>query len=400
MKKIILTNQHVDNRGDESAIIGAIKSLRYYFGLETQITIYLQSGTKQKFLSRDWNVNEKPMIINPLGILEMLIWIILKLIRVDIRNFSSAKLKDFIKDHETADIVISSCGGPYIGDIYINHEYLHIMHLALPLFLKIKTVFFAVSMGPFKNKFMNYFRKKLFQKIGLLILRDSISFDFVKEFVPENKNIYLTTDACLADELNLNKTLKKSNVIGITPLDYKYPLAENAMALKLNYEKTIVGVLDELTNQNPELKVEFFPQLYAKHSDVPFIQKIISKMKFPERTFIFSDQLSGREQQIEIASLEYMIANRYHSAIFACKTNTPVVCIVYEHKAKAFMESVNLGDYCIDIYNLEKQQLLEMVYLLQKNTKIIKEKLPMVMKEMNKLSNKTSELIYDYSVEN
>ncbi len=151
--------------------------------------------------------------------------------------------------------------------------------------------------------------------------------------------------------------------------------------------------------QNPILEVEFFPQLFGNHSDVPFIQKIISDLKFPERTSIFSDKLSGREQQIEIGKLDYMIANRYHSAIFACKVETPVVCIVYEHKARAFMESVNLGDYCVDIYSLEKNNLLNKIYLLQKNSKVIKKKLSIIMDEMENLSKKTSELIYNHYLE-
>jgi colanic acid/amylovoran biosynthesis protein len=399
MKRIILTNQHVDNRGDESATIGAVKSLRKYFGQDTEITAYLQSGTKHKFLPDYCQVNEKPMIIGAFGILEMLIWIIMKLIKIDIRRVCSRRLKEFISTHENADIVISSCGGPYIGDIYINHEFIHIMHLALPLLLYKKTAFFAPSMGPFHNKLMNLFRRKLLKRVGLLILRDSISFNYVKEFLPDNKNIYLTTDASLADELELEKINKRPDTIGITPLDYRYPLSDNKSIMKANYEKVITGVMDELMEQNPELKVEFFPQLFANRTDVPFINKIIGRMKYPERAFIFSDQKSGRDQQIEIASLEYMIATRYHSAIFACRVNTPVVCIAYEHKTTAFMESANLSEYCLDIYKLEESQLLERITLIKKNYQEIKNKLPEAMKELQNLSNKTVKLIFNYAIE-
>lgn len=399
MKRIILTNQHVDNRGDESATIGAVKSLRQYFGQDTEITAYLQSSTKYKFLPDYCQVNEKPMIIGAFGTLEMLIWIIMKLIEIDIRRVCSRRLKEFILTHENADIVISSCGGPYIGDIYINHEYIHIMHLALPLLLNKKTAFFASSMGPFHNKFMNFFRRKLLEKVGLVILRDSISFNYVKEFLPENENIYLTTDACLADELGIEKINKRPNTIGITPLDYNYPLSDNKLIMKANYEKVIAGVLDKLMEQNSELRVEFYPQLFANRTDVPFINKIIGKMKYPERAFIFSDQKSGRDQQIEIASLEYMIATRYHTAIFACKVNTPVVCIAYEHKIIAFLESANLSEYCLDIYKLDESQLFEKITLIKKNYVEIKNKLPAVMRELQNLSNKTAELIFNYAME-
>jgi colanic acid/amylovoran biosynthesis protein len=397
MKRIILTNQHVDNRGDESATIGAVRSLRKNFGQDTAITAYLQSGTKYKFLPDSYEVNGKPMIIAPLGILEMLIWVLFKLVRIDIRGICSRRLKEFIATHENADIVISSCGGPYIGDIYINHEFIHLLHLAIPLLLNRKTVFFAPSMGPFKNKFMNFFRKRILKQVGLIILRDSISFNYVKEFLPGQTNIYLTTDACLADDLGLEGIKKQPDTIGITPLDYNYPLSEDKFALKANYEKVIAGVLDNLMEGNRELRVEFFPQLFAKHTDVPFINKIIGMLKYPERAFIFSDQKSGRDQQLEIATLDFMIATRYHSAIFACKVNTPVVCIAYEHKLVAFMESANLSEYCLDIYKLDQAILLEKIASIEKNAQEIKDKMPPVMKKLNNLSNKTAELIYSYA---
>jgi colanic acid/amylovoran biosynthesis protein len=398
MKRIILTNQHVDNRGDESATIGAVRSLRDNFGKDTEITAYLQSGTRNKFLPDYCEVIGKPMIISPFGVLEMLIWTLFKLAKIDIRGICSRRLKEFITTHENADIVISSCGGPYIGDIYINHEFIHILHLAIPLLLNKKTAFFAPSMGPFHNKFMNYFRRKLLKKVGLIVLRDSISFNYVKKFLPDNKNIYLTTDACLADELGVENINKQANTIGITPLDYNYPLSDNKLILKANYQKVIVGVLDNLMEQNIELRVEFFPQLFAKHTDVPFIKLIIGKMKYPERASIFSDQKSGRDQQMEIASLAYMIATRYHSAIFACKVNTPVVCIAYEHKLVAFMESAHLNEYCLDIYKLDESVLMDRITLIQRNSQIIREKLPEVMKELQTLSNKTAQLIYNYAI--
>jgi len=396
MSKIIITNQHVGNRGDESATIGEITSLRSHFGKDTEIVMYLQSDATNRFLPEDYNVFEKSMLLQMSILIELVLWIAFKLIRIDIRRICSSKLRDFIEDHETANIVISSCGGPYIGDIYINHEFIHILHLALPILLKKKTAFYAVSMGPFQNKFMNFFRKKLLKNVGIISLRDKISFNYVKHLLPEQDNIFLTTDACLADQLNIENPKRTKNLIGMTPLDYNYPNMEDVLDQKREYKTNIVKTLNEKMVKNPKLRIKFFPQLFDTHSDVPFIEEIINLLEFPERTYIFSDQLSGREQQKEISSLEYMIANRYHSAIFACKTHTPVVCIVYEHKAQAFMESVNLGNYCIDIYDLDYKKLLEKLSQVEENEYKLRIELRLKMDKLQKLSQKTAELIFDY----
>jgi len=394
VKRIILTNQHLDNRGDESATIGAINSLRHFFGPDTEISIYLQSGTKYKFLPDYCHVKEKAMIVSLSKIIEMLIWIILKSVGIDIRKICSKNLQEFIIDHETADIVISSCGGPYIGDIYIDHEIVHILHMVLPILLEKNTAFFASSMGPFNNRLMNIFRKAMLRKIGVIVLRDAISYDFVKKFLPENVNVHLTTDACIADHLDLTTIIKKTDTIGITPLEYKYPLSANPTEKQANYEKSIVSALDKLMDENEKLQVEFFPQLYAKYSDVPFIKKIIGDLKFPNRAYIFSDQKSGREQQLEIASLNYMIATRYHSAIFACKTGTPVECIVYEHKARAFMDTIGLGEYCLDIYHISQEEILRKIDLLNKNYMGINSILLTNMKKLESLAFKTAEMVF------
>ena len=52
-----------------------------------------------------------------------------------------------------------------------------------------------------------------------------------------------------------------------------------------------------------------------------------------------------------------MIANRYHSAIFAIKQAVPVVCIAYEHKAKGVMRQAGVEECLIDIGELSFEKL-------------------------------------------
>jgi colanic acid/amylovoran biosynthesis protein len=396
MNRIILTNQHSDNRGDEAATIGSVKSLRRYFGGDAQITMYLQSGTRHKFLPDVYNVMEKPMLIGAWSTLELLIWIVFKAIEIDVRGVCSQRLREFLSAHEQAAVVISSCAGPYIGDIYINHEFLHIAHMAVPILLGKKTAFYAPSMGPFRNKFMNVFRKMMLDRVGVIILRDAPSFDYVKEFLPEHKHVYLTTDSCLADELEPGDGILRTDFIGVTLLDYKYPLAADRRARKERYEQAVVRALNALMEENPHLMVEFFPQLYARHTDLPFIRRIIAKLKNPERTIIFPDGESGREQQREIARLEYMIATRHHAAVFACKVHTPVVCIVYEYKAAAFMKSLGLEEYCVDIYQISADVLLQKIRELKRNSGKIKAEMPAKIRQLSELANTTARLLHEY----
>lgn len=393
MHRIVITNQHSDNRGDESAVIGMVSSLRKQFGDDSEITILLQTKGF-KFLDEKFQVNEKSMLTRIIPFSGLTLWILFKKIGVDIRKVTGKIIREFIDLHDRADIVISSCGGPYIGDIYINHEILHIVHLYLALVLGKKTAFYAPSMGPFKNKLMNPLRRKLLKKVDVIVLRDSVSYEYVRNFIPDKKAVYLTTDSCLADRTPLMETSNQKNMIGITPLDYSYPLREDTQFYKQQYEKVIVQVLNSLMKDNTELRIQFFPQLYGKHTDVPFIKKIIAQLDFPERTIIFPDTKSGQEQQREISTMKYMIATRYHSAIFSAKMKVPVVTIYYEHKAKAFMKSIGLDRYCIDIYSINAIELLEKISSINENYEQIKKQLNEKIPELSAAADRTAEIVY------
>ena len=357
--KIILTNQHCDNRGDESATIGLIEQIYNNFGNDAKI-VMLKQTQKHQFIQKKYGITELDMSRSICFLLQICLWIVFKFIKIDIRFILSSKTKNFIKLHKDADIVLSSCGGPYIGDIYFNHEILHILYVLVPQLLGKKVVFAAPSMGPFNIKIANPIRKYILRKADLIVLRDKVSYDYVIKFLKDSKKVVLASDACFANELDGKKlTSERKNIIGFTPLEYKYSASKNPSHEIEKYKRCIVTLFDQLMNEDKDLAIEFFPQLYNKHTDIPLIKDIISRMKYGDRTIIFSDKKSGIEQQKEIATLKLMIATRYHSAVFSCKMGVPVICIAYEHKAVAMMESFKLSECVIDINELNSRLLLD-----------------------------------------
>ncbi len=72
---------------------------------------------------------------------------------------------------------------------------------------------------------MNPVRRSVLKKAALIVLRDSVSFDYVNQFMPQLKNkVFLAADACFAHELdNVVAPENRRNTIGFTPLSYKYP---------------------------------------------------------------------------------------------------------------------------------------------------------------------------------
>ena len=358
-KKIILTNQHCDNRGDESATIGLINQLYNNFGSDSEIIMFKQTPDLQ-FIPSEYHITEQNMKYNFGFLLQCAVWIFFRFLHLDIRFLLSSQFKKFLKLHDDADLVISSCGGPYIGDLYINHEILHIFYILIPELLGKKVFFAAPSMGPFKKRIMNPLRRSILKRSKLIILRDKVSYDYVRAFLPAADKIHLAADACFADEILPKYPLdERQNVIGFTPLEYKYPASSDPDQDRENYKTSLIRLFDDLMDKDLSLKIEFFPQLYNKHSDLPLIHEFQDRMKYSDRTVIFSDQLSGPLQQREIGKTKMMIATRYHSAVFSCKMLVPCLCIAYEHKAFAMMNSFGLSDCVLDINHLTYEQLCE-----------------------------------------
>ncbi len=149
-------------------------------------------------------------------------------------------------------------------------------------------------------------------------------------------------------------------------------------------------------DRDKTLSVEFFPQLYNKHSDIPLIEKFISRMKYPDRTIVFSDKKSGVLQQQEIANMKMMVATRYHSAVFSCKMLVPCLCIAYEHKAFAMMKSFGLDDCTIDINNVSYELLSEKYKHITENYNNVYERQKQHLPEVTANAQKTIRLSKEF----
>ncbi len=393
--RIILTNQHCDNRGDQSATIGLLESIYSQFGNDTKIDMFKQTK-KHRFLTEEYNVAEYDMITQIGGLLQLFFWGLFKAIGADIRKILSQDAKKTISLYEKCDLVLSSCGGAYIGDIYAKHEIVHILYLVIPLLLKKKIVFAAPSIGPFRKKSMNPFRKWILKHAERIVVRDPISYEYVQKFINAPDKIFMAADACFAQRMNNERSLEeRENKIGFTPLDYSYPHAEAPFVEKENYKSSIVRLIDDLMREDETLKFEFFPQLYNEHTDMPLIEEIIGRLKYPERAEVFSNALSGIEQQKEIAKMKMMIATRYHSAVFACKMLVPCVCIAYEHKAEGLMRMFHMEDCLIDIRSVTYELLKEKVEYVEANKERIYQRLNEHSDPVYLAANRTAEIAKD-----
>lgn len=275
--------------------------------------------------------------------------------------------KRVVEAYEEADLILSAPGGPYFGDLYVNHEFVHWFFVWLGSLYAKPLGLYAPSAGPFQKRWMNPVRRRLYKQFDVLCSREAISADFVRQLVGD-VSVHVTADSALQVRVppmsretyfrDDRASLAKRFVVGVSAIDYGYPGASDPEALKKRYFDALVDLVAHVARQR-ESHFLLVPQLHGRfHSDVAFL-KILGDALPPDVSWeIVDDGLSSDVQRQLFGMADMYIASRYHPGIFGASAGVPGVCIYYEHKALGFMQQLGLEDLAFDIRNLDPAALI------------------------------------------
>lgn len=404
--KIVITNSHGDNRGDEVAQRGLINSLGALMpnAKFTVLTVspdglYLQEGVK--ILRTFYASKIKGFMI--------VLWAFFRSLGIRLPTFHIRPL-EVVREMANADIIISAPGGPYFGDLYASHEIReHLFHIFLSKVLRKPVMIYGPSMGPFNSRKRNILRRYLLNKVEIITLRDQISKDYLDTLKLTHPLIYLTADSAFQDTINVEKGIiedimlaekitdhqndipNRKPLVGITPTGSKWNFRNSTTPQKEQerYNKIIAKTTDYLVDKF-DARVVFFSQLYGKTDDIPLINEIISLVDKKDAVRVFSKKWDSEIQQAIISQMDLFLGNRCHSIVFALKGNVPSVCLAYEHKSISLMKTAKLDKYIINITDLTYELLLDKINQVwdqrEEIRRVLKEQIP----EIRKLSLKNS----------
>lgn len=373
--KILIFGQFSNNRGDEAAgramiygILDELPDAKIYSYYCNERLIPVVTGNEKVI-----NIFKKE---KGAGRFVLLLIIQFFLDRIGIRCSVTQGVKKLIELVKDMDIVCLSPGGPYIGDMYdVGSEMLRLMVLLIAQKYKKKTMIYGPSMGPFKTKSLRHlFRKKVLDNTTLITVRDYISFNNLKKIDLKNKNYFCTLDAAIQRRIKTDQAralyqrigldLESNILVGVTPIT----LAWHPKYVKRDAMKKIdTSILHELslaminTQKKLDCKYVFFPQLFGTYTDMPVIRRLMDLLKDDSKCFVLPGNFDSDKQQIMISKLKFFIGMRYHSIVFSAKMCIPSVGIIYEHKAKGFMQRIGMEEYMIDVDSLKADILCKKV---------------------------------------
>ncbi len=308
-----------------------------------------------------------------------------------------------------ADLVIST-GGHHLTDYYFPNkvgvlwEHYFLSQLDTPV------VIYAQTLGPFNRQPYRRMTKITLDKIDLIITRDRKSKSVVNS-LGVSTPVHFTADAAFSMNHQTNREsllkmlesgdmLPNKNDFSVSISVREWNHTDDNMNVD-DYAQTIADVADWLVDKK-NMNVVFASTctgLAGYHKDDRLIAaQVVDLMEHGDRgeVRIVAGEYTPQEIMSIYKQMDLHIGMRMHSNILAMMAETPVVAIQYQFKTRGLMETFGLLDYMIDINDVDKESLQQIVDKAFNDrselTKIIKSELPSIQQE----SQRSAQLIEDH----
>lgn len=387
------------NHGDESAIRSMIYEIKA-IAPEARIKIEFN---QQGVIFPDKNIEvfdgfTIPSIrCNPIGYIGYKLSVISSWRVVALDPLTRQKYDNFINAVKWCDYAIYAPGGPSFGDIYHQYNLVEMMYLihkyGKPYF------FYAPSMGPF-TRHQRHIRTAL-ENSDFICLREATSKQYLKE-AGVNKELLVTLDSAFQFPIDWNAEEKKmekypelkefittGKCVGLTITDLRWHDREINVERENRIKESFEGLVDYLEGEG--YKLLFIPQLFGVDNDSDYMKRFMRN----DNCYIISPNEDCYFQQFLISKLYAVVGMRYHSNIFSAKVGTPFLSVAYEQKMSGFINKAGFGQYCINISDLNRENLLNKFKLLEKNYDEYKTDLQKKRESFISESHKTTEKLFE-----
>ena len=349
---VLVVNQHGDNRGDEAALLAMCSGIEAELG-PTQFTVIHQFN----------NAAAGPMLRPdaqwitlklPIGeAIRLMAYLALRVFRLRPQFLLGSLGQKTIHAYETADVVVSAPGGPYFGDLYIGHEAVHWLYVWIAKLHRVPAMLYATSAGPFHKKWANPFRRYTYRCFSRLFVREEISAGHIRGLFAGRRhgvNIEVSIDSALQVAIApQERQHADAQLIVVSAIHWPYPNDPSPQLRQKEYDTSVIEAVKIFAESRPT-HVVFVPQLYGStHRDTPYLETLARLLPANISCEVLSDTKSSNEQRALFAAADWVIAGRYHPAVFAVSAAVPVLCIAYEHKATGVLQAAGVPDAVMSI---------------------------------------------------
>ena len=298
----------------------------------------------------------------------------------DYHNFEKLYQKDVIKAIDDSDICISVGGDnycyPYCNWLYTLDEYAHQKRK--------RTILWGASLF---DEITDDDLINDLDKFDILVIRESLSYNAVKKYIPENKLIYAPDPAfsMLPQKVNLNAWYRGRKIVAINV---------SPLTVQNEGQKQAIYDLIEYLLKETKYSVLLLPHVTTEDcNDLDILQKLKDKYKQEDRIYLELENYNCQQLKYIISKCKLLVAARTHASIAAYSTGVPTLVIGYSVKSRGLAKDLfgNFKNYVISKDELNSQNLINSFRYIDENQekirKTLNEKIPKIKETSLNLFN-------------
>ena len=291
------------------------------------------------------------------------------------------------------DCIVDLTEGDSFTDIYGDERFITgislknmIVQSDVPLVLGPQTY------GPFKKKHTVELAKHVFEHASLVVARDKLSEDYIKElygipivsttdlaFSLPYHNLQVRDDARICVGINISALLVKE----------KSENTEVAFELRTDYDEYVETLLEWFRNNISRYRVILIPHVVE---DVNPIENLLKKYPEFEKYEFASSPISVKNF---ISSMDIFIGSRMHATIAAVSSGVATIPVGYSRKFRGLFDSIEYP-YNIDLQNIDTIEAINQTVTYVQHFSELKECLKKSQVIINANKKKNKEIFADY----
>lgn len=385
--KILIINQPLNNRGDESAHKALVRELSKSL---PNVIIQIPYPSNRELEMKPFIVKAQNVEYIPIHFFKGIIHIQRVVMRYNL--YSLAKLhpalRQYCKLFSDAEWVICAPGGICLGGF---QNWGHLFFLMLARNCGSKIAYYGRSIGPFPtatplNREFKQLSLDLLSSVDYLSIRDKKSEEIAQD---EGLRYYSTVDTAFLDypqtdiPEDVAKEIEGGGYMVFVPNVLIWHFFYRGKVSKSDVITFYKELIKRVMDQYPDLKILMLPQIYNPvngDSDAPFFKELAENFN-GSRIIVVNEGYNSDIQQSIIRNARFIVGARYHSIVFAINNNVPFVALSYEHKISGLLRTLGKEDRVIDITtafnstdNMSRvyNQFEEKIHILKKDSTLQK----------------------------
>lgn len=361
MKKILIAGYHGYSNSGDDAILYAICNDIESIDSECKITI----------LSKNPQITEKEYGQSSID-------------RFD--------LKSVCKSIKESDLLLMG-GGSLLQDNTSTRSLLYYLFLiGYAKSKKKKCILYANGIGPIRKSLNQKLTKWVANKIDLITLRDSQSFELLKQMDINKPEIHITADPVyqlITNPVNVDEVLLSEGIDTSKPL---VAVFFRSWSNEREYVEKIAQICDSI-HDTYDMNILLIPMKYP--SDLNVSMEIAKIMK--TQPMVIKNKVDVSTMVEIIGQTKLVLSMRLHALIYASLKAVPMIGFVYDPKVDFYIKELNAFS-AGDIHHFEAAKVLESVDQIMNNYEEVKQNIEKRYDELRKkalLNKEYLQKIYD-----